>query len=71
MCAASGLDLLQHYQDFSGENAWVLLTGFVTSYIAAWLVMKVFLAFLNRFTFNAFGIYRIIFGFILLGWMYL
>lgn len=71
MCAASGLDLLSHYKDFSGENAWVLLTGFVTSYIAAWVVMKVFLAFLNRFTFNAFGIYRIIFGFILLGWMYL
>jgi undecaprenyl-diphosphatase len=71
MCAASGLDLLQHYQDFRGENALVLLTGFVTSYIAAWIVMKVFLAFLNRFTFNAFGIYRIVFGLMLLGWMYL
>ncbi len=70
MCAASGLDLLKHYQDFSGQNVFILLAGFVTAYVSAWLVMKMFIEFLNRFTFNAFGIYRILFGLILIGWMY-
>ncbi|RQW62912.1 undecaprenyl-diphosphate phosphatase [Vibrio viridaestus] len=70
MIAASGLDLLGHYQDFTGDMAMPLLVGFVTAYISAWLVMKLFLAFLNRFTFNAFGIYRIIFGVALLYWIY-
>ncbi|MDW6001815.1 undecaprenyl-diphosphate phosphatase [Vibrio mangrovi] len=68
MLAASGLDLVKHYQDFQGESALTLIVGFITSYLSAWIVMKVFLAFLNRFTFNAFGIYRIIFGGILLFW---
>ncbi|SDH40520.1 undecaprenyl-diphosphatase [Vibrio xiamenensis] len=70
MVAASGLDLLQHYQDFAGERAMPLIVGFVVSYLSAWVVMKVFLAFLNRFTFNAFGIYRILFGAALLYWLH-
>jgi undecaprenyl-diphosphatase len=70
MLAASGLDLLEHYKDFTGDMAMPLIVGFITSYISAWIVMKVFLAFLSRFTFNAFGIYRIIFGAALLFWLY-
>ncbi|MCE0494197.1 undecaprenyl-diphosphate phosphatase [Vibrio salinus] len=70
MLAASGLDLLEHYKDFTGELALPLIVGFITSYISAWIVMKVFLAFLSRFTFNAFGIYRIVFGAALLYWLY-
>ncbi|QMV15423.1 undecaprenyl-diphosphate phosphatase [Vibrio spartinae] len=70
MLAASGLDLLKNHQNFQGESALPLIVGFITSYIAAWVVMKLFLAFLNRFTFNAFGIYRIIFGVFLLYWAY-
>ncbi|SHE80145.1 undecaprenyl-diphosphate phosphatase [Vibrio gazogenes] len=70
MLAASGLDLLKNYQDFQGESALPLIVGFITSYISAWVVMKLFLAFLNRFTFNAFGIYRIVFGGFLLYWAY-
>jgi len=65
MLAASGLDLLKHYQDFAGVNAWPLLAGFITAFVSAYLVMKWLLAFLNRFTFNAFGIYRILFGLLL------
>ncbi len=69
MLAASGLDLLKHYQDFAGAQLWPLLAGFLTAFLAAWLVMKWLIAFLNRFTFNAFGIYRIMFGLLLL-WLY-
>ncbi len=67
MMAASGYDLLKHYQDFMGANLIVLLTGFVVAFISAWLVMRLFIHFLERFTFVAFGIYRILFGILLLG----
>lgn len=70
MVAASGLDLIGHYKDFSPEMFKALAVGFVVAYLSAWVVMKLFLAFLNRFTFNAFGIYRIVFGVALLLWIY-
>lgn len=68
MMAASGFDLLKHYQDFAGSDWLVLLTGFVVAFIAAWLVMRLLIHFLERFTFVAFGVYRILFGILLL-WM--
>lgn len=64
--AASGFDLLKHYKDFSDENITTLLLGFVTSFIIAYLTIKIFLHFLQKFTFVGFGIYRIIFGAVLL-----
>lgn len=68
MCATTGYDLLKHYKDFSDANLMVLGVGFVTAFIVAYLTIKLFLAFLQRFTFVAFGIYRIIFGLVLLVW---
>jgi undecaprenyl-diphosphatase len=68
MCATTGYDLLKHYQDFAGANFIVLAVGFVTAFIVAYVTIKLFLAFLQRFTFVAFGIYRIIFGLALLIW---
>jgi undecaprenyl-diphosphatase len=38
------------------------------AYIVAYLTMSLFIRFLAKFTFNAFGIYRIIFGTVLLIW---
>jgi undecaprenyl-diphosphatase len=70
MIAASGLDLLKHYQDFAGANVLPLIVGFITAFISAYLVMKLFISFLNRFTFNAFGIYRIAFGLLLFYMLY-
>ncbi len=68
MCATTGYDLLKHYKDFSDANLMVLGIGFVTAFIVAYLTIKLFLKFLERFTFVAFGIYRIVFGTILLLW---
>lgn len=68
MCATTGYDILKHYDEFSGANFTVLAVGFVTAFIVAYLTMKLFLAFLQKFTFVAFGIYRILFGAILLIW---
>ncbi len=70
MVTVSGYDLLKHYQDFSGDLLPVLAAGFITSFLVAWVVMKLFIKFLERFTFNAFGIYRILFGVILLYFIY-
>lgn len=66
MAAASGFDLLKHYGDFSESDMLVLFVGFAVSFLVAYLTMKLFIKFLERFTFNAFGVYRIAFGLFLL-----
>jgi undecaprenyl-diphosphatase len=66
MAAVTGYDLLKHYQDFADANWGAFLVGFITAFIVAYLTIKLFLVFLQRFTFVAFGIYRILFGVILL-----
>jgi undecaprenyl-diphosphatase len=69
MAATSGYDLLKHYQDFSGANFIALGVGFVTAFVVAYLTMKFFIKFLEKFTFVAFGIYRILFGLLLFALM--
>jgi len=66
MLTVSGYDLLKHYHEFSSQNIETLIVGFVVSFVVAFLTMKLFLSFLNRFTFVSFGIYRILFGLVLL-----
>ncbi len=66
MAAVTGYDLLKHYQDFADANWDAFVAGFITAFIVAYLTIKLFLAFIQRFTFVAFGIYRIIFGVVLL-----
>ncbi len=68
LLAAAGFDLIKNYSEFAGSSWTPLLVGFIMAYITAYLTMKVFLKFLERFTFNAFGIYRIVVGTILLIW---
>ncbi len=67
MCATTGYDLLKHHEELlTGANLINLLVGFVVSFIIAFLAIKLFLKFLENFTFVAFGIYRIAFGILLL-----
>ncbi|SFV52042.1 Undecaprenyl-diphosphatase [hydrothermal vent metagenome] len=66
MSAVTAHDLLKHYHEFSSANLEALGVGFITAFVVAYLTIKLFLAFLERFTFVAFGIYRIIFGVLLL-----
>lgn len=66
MAAASGFDLLRHYRDFNDSDMLVLFVGFVVSFFVAYLTMKLFIKFLERFTFVGFGVYRIAFGLLLL-----
>jgi len=57
---------LKHYHEFSDANWLVLAVGFIVAFVSAWLVMRLFIQFLEHFTFVAFGVYRIIFGLFLL-----
>nr|WP_321266872.1 undecaprenyl-diphosphate phosphatase [uncultured Sulfurimonas sp.] len=66
MSAVTAYDLLKHYNEFSNENLITLGVGFVISFFVAYLTIKLFMVFLEKFTFVAFGIYRIIFGILLL-----
>jgi undecaprenyl-diphosphatase len=66
MSAVSAYDLLKHYKEFSDANLITLSVGFVVSFIVAYLTIKLFMKFLEKFTFVAFGVYRILFGAILL-----
>ena len=66
MSAVTAYDLLKHYHEFTGANLVNLGVGFVVSFLVAYLTIKLFLKFLEKFTFVAFGIYRIIFGVLLL-----
>jgi len=66
MCATTGYDIVKHYHEFNLENLLVLGIGFMVSFLTAYFTIKLFLKFLQKFTFISFGIYRIIFGTVLL-----
>lgn len=66
MGAVSGYDLLKHYSEFADANWVAFIAGFITAFIVAYITIKLFLVFLQRFTFVSFGIYRIAFGILLL-----
>jgi len=66
MMAVSGYDLLKHYHEFIGADLTAFLIGFVVAFGVAYLTIKLLIVFLQRFTFVAFGIYRILFGVFLL-----
>ncbi len=66
MGAVSGYDMLKHYQDFADANWGAFVVGFVVAFVVAYITVKLFLVFIQKFSFVPFGIYRIIFGVILL-----
>lgn len=59
MLAATGLDLLKNMNSFSISQSQFLAVGFVTSFIMAIVGIKFFLAYIQKNSFTAFGIYRI------------
>lgn len=66
MAAVSGYDLLKHYSEFADANWGAFIIGFITAFVVAYLTIKLFLVFLQRFTFVVFGWYRIVLGIFLL-----
>ncbi len=70
MGATSGYEIVKHYNEFNSASWLTLAVGFVVSFIVAYFTMKLLLRFLQHFTFVGFGIYRIVFGVILLYLLY-
>jgi len=66
MGAVTAHDILKHYHEFVGVNLVNLGVGFVISFVIAFISMKLFMKFLENFTFMIFGVYRILFGVLLL-----
>jgi len=66
MSTVSAYDLLKHYQEFVGVNWLAFAVGFIVAFVIAYITVKLFLTFIQKFTFVPFGIYRILFGVLLL-----
>ena len=77
MAAAAAKDLYDYYKDakaqgldlnhlFSGEQVKMLLLGNVVAFVVALLAIRLFVGFVSKYGFRAFGIYRIIVGGVLL-----
>ncbi len=66
MLAASLYSLFKARDLLSGADVLPLTVGFVASFISALLVVRAFITFVQRHTFNSFGYYRIAFGLLIL-----
>jgi undecaprenyl-diphosphatase len=60
MAAATGYDLLKNYKEFSPDDITVMLAGFMTAFIVAFIVVKWLLSYIKTKDFSIFGWYRII-----------
>jgi len=66
MFAATSYDLFTNLDNLSVNDAPIFAIGFLVSFISAFLVIKAFLGFVTRHNFNAFAVYRIVFGTVVL-----
>src|SRR3970282_1720182 len=62
MFAATFFELFNNYKLFEAADFPVFATGFVTSFLSALIVVKMFLRFVSNHNFTSFAIYRIVFG---------
>jgi undecaprenyl-diphosphatase len=66
MFAATSYDLLKNLHNLTRGDLLIFAVGFLVSFFSALLVIKAFLGFITRHTFDSFAIYRIIFGLVIL-----
>lgn len=62
MLAAASLDLYKSSLSFSQHEFLVLGVGFVGAFVTALLTVKLFISFVQKYSFYPFGIYRILVG---------
>jgi undecaprenyl-diphosphatase len=68
MGAATAYDIYKNYHLLDSSNTLLLLVGFISSFIFAFIAIKALLVYLSKFDYIPFGIYRIVFGLVLLFW---
>lgn len=69
MLGAAVYDLYQNWSGLSLSDAEVIGVGFVVSFLAAYLVVRSFIAFISRFGFAPFAWYRIVVGAFMLAFL--
>lgn len=60
--AASFYDLYKNWDVLMLDHLVVISIGFITSFIASYIVVKSLILYVSRFGFKSFGYYRIVFG---------
>ena len=68
MLAATTYDLYKSWDLLRPEDFMMLAVGFVTAFLTALVVVKLFLAYVAKHNFTAFAVYRIIFGSVVLAY---
>ncbi|RUM29554.1 MAG: undecaprenyl-diphosphatase [Aquifex sp.] len=71
MIAATGYDLVKTGGQFTGSDWSILGMGFVSSFITALIVVKLFLSYVKKHGLWIFGVYRIIVGLVYAGFFLL
>lgn len=69
MLIATAYDVYKNYHLLDASNSLVLFVGFISSFVFAYIAIKALLVYLSKFDYIPFGIYRIVFGFVLLLWI--
>lgn len=70
MFIATAYDIYKNYQEFNFDNTLILIVGFISAFTFAFFAIKTFLAFVSKFNFIPFGVYRILIGIIFLYYLY-
>lgn len=60
MCAATGYELLDSYQNFTSNNIGAFAIGFLVAFVVAYLVVVAFMKLIQRIRLTHFAIYRFI-----------
>lgn len=66
MVAATGYSILKSGMHLSSREIMLTGTGFIVSFLVAWIVIAAFMKFISHRSFKVFGYYRIILGTIVL-----
>lgn len=66
MVAATSYDLLKSIHTLSIQDIPIFAAGFFVSFFSALVVIRAFLGFITKHTFDSFALYRIIFGAVVL-----
>ncbi|RAP75483.1 undecaprenyl-diphosphate phosphatase [Paenibacillus montanisoli] len=60
MMAATGYEMLESYKYIQGDNLMFFIVGFIVSFVVAWLVIVLFLKYIQKVRLTHFAIYRFI-----------
>ena len=70
MLAAVGFDLLKHWRMLDASFTGIFIVGLVTAFASAKFVMRWLIRYVQSHTFNAFAVYRILLGAVILGFLW-